>query len=70
VCVNLQHFEFINKQYHLAGISVNHRPDFGLYQQLIAKIAHALPELWGYVGIDLIETAAQIWVQGQPRSKK
>jgi predicted ATP-grasp superfamily ATP-dependent carboligase len=54
VCANLQHFEFINQQYHLTGIVVNHHPDFGLYQQLIDKIAQALPELWGYVGIDLI----------------
>ena len=55
VCANLQRFEFINQQYHLADIVVNHHPDLGLYQQLIDKIAQALPELWGYVGIDLIE---------------
>lgn len=62
VCVNLQRFEFINQQYHLADIVVNHHQDLGVYQQLIAKIAQALPELWGYVGIDLIETAEEIWV--------
>jgi len=54
VCANLQYFEFINQQYHLTDIVVNHHPDLGLYQQLIDKIAQALPELWGYVGIDLI----------------
>lgn len=62
VCANLQRFEFIDQQYHLAEIVVNHHPDLGLYQQLIDKIAQALPELWGYVGIDLIETAEQTWV--------
>jgi predicted ATP-grasp superfamily ATP-dependent carboligase len=65
ICVNLQRFEFINRQYHLADIVVNHHPDLGLYQQLIDKIASAMPGLWGYVGIDLIETAdsaTQTWV--------
>lgn len=62
ICANLQRFEFINRQYHLAEIAVNHHPDSGEYQQLIDKIALALPELWGYAGIDLIETAEQTWV--------
>jgi predicted ATP-grasp superfamily ATP-dependent carboligase len=62
VCANLQRFELINRQYRLADIVVNHHQDLSSYQQLIDKIAHALPELWGYVGIDLIETAAQTWV--------
>ncbi len=62
VCANLQRFELINKQYQLADIVVNHHQDLGDYQAVITKIAQALPELWGYVGIDLIETAAQTWV--------
>ena len=62
VCANLQQFEFINQQYHLSEIVVNHHPDLGAYQQLVDKIALAFPELWGYVGIDLIETAEQLWV--------
>jgi predicted ATP-grasp superfamily ATP-dependent carboligase len=61
VCANLQRFEFINRQYHLAEIVVNHQPDHGLYQSVINKIALALPELWGYVGIDLIEND-RLWV--------
>jgi predicted ATP-grasp superfamily ATP-dependent carboligase len=61
VCANLQRFEFINQQYHLAEIVVNHHSDPGLYQSVIDKIALALPELWGYVGIDLIEND-QTWV--------
>lgn len=59
MCANLQHFDFINRQYHLAEIVVNHHTDTGVYQPLINGIACALPELWGYVGIDLIETAGQ-----------
>jgi predicted ATP-grasp superfamily ATP-dependent carboligase len=35
----------------------NRYPD--VYQNLIDQIAKALPELWGYIGIDLIETAEQ-----------
>jgi predicted ATP-grasp superfamily ATP-dependent carboligase len=62
VCVNLQRFALINRQYHLADIVVNHHSDLGSYQQLIDKIARALPELWGYVGVDLIETVEQTWV--------
>jgi predicted ATP-grasp superfamily ATP-dependent carboligase len=62
VCTNLQRFEFISQQYHLADIVVNHHPDLGLYQPLIDKIARSLPELWGYVGIDLIETVGQTWL--------
>gem|GEM_PF-109061 len=56
VSANLQRFELIQQQYHLTGIVVNHHPDLGRYQPLIDKIARALPELWGYVGIDLIES--------------
>jgi predicted ATP-grasp superfamily ATP-dependent carboligase len=61
VCVNLQRFEVVNGQYHLTDIVVNHHRDPGSYRQLITKIASALPELWGYVGIDLIENT-QTWV--------
>lgn len=61
ICANLQRFDLVNQQYHLTNIVVNHRPDPGSYQQLITKIASVLPELWGYVGIDLIEND-QTWV--------
>jgi predicted ATP-grasp superfamily ATP-dependent carboligase len=61
VCANLQRFEFFNQQYQLAGIVVNHHPDPGLYQPLVDKVAQALPELWGYGGIDLIAND-QTWV--------
>lgn len=67
VCANLQRFEFINRQYHLAEIVINHHPDLGPYQQLIDKIACALPELWGYVGIDLIENDRTSVLEINPR---
>lgn len=67
VCANLQRFEQVNGQYHLADIVVNHHPDPGSYQQLIAKIAAALPELWGYVGIDLIENKDSLVLEINPR---
>jgi len=60
--VNLQRFKIVNKQYQLVDIIVNHNPDRSLYQRLVDTIACALPDLWGYAGIDLIETAEQILV--------
>jgi predicted ATP-grasp superfamily ATP-dependent carboligase len=62
VCVNLQQFDIINQQYHLSTIIVNHHSDLSMYQLLVDNIAYALPELWGYVGIDLIETPEQLFV--------
>ncbi|MDP2902067.1 MAG: ATP-grasp domain-containing protein [Methylovulum sp.] len=60
--VNLQRFKVVNKQYQLVEITVNSNPDQCLYQNLAEDIARALPDLWGYVGIDLIETAGQTFV--------
>ncbi|KAF3977418.1 MAG: ATP-grasp domain-containing protein [Methylococcales symbiont of Iophon sp. n. MRB-2018] len=40
-------------------VNISHNRQ-GWYQQLIAKVAKALPGLWGYVGIDIIQT-----VQGE-----
>ena len=62
LCVNLQQFNIINRQYHLSKIIVNHQSDSGRYQDLVDILANALPELWGYVGIDLIETSEQLFV--------
>jgi predicted ATP-grasp superfamily ATP-dependent carboligase len=62
LCANRQHFDLINKQYHLVGITVNFTPDISKYQNLLNEVAKAMPELWGYVGIDLIETLGQILV--------
>jgi tyramine---L-glutamate ligase len=62
VCANLQQFDIINQQYHLSKIIVNLDSDLSGYQGLVNTIAHALPELWGYAGIDLIETPDGILV--------
>jgi predicted ATP-grasp superfamily ATP-dependent carboligase len=62
LCTNLQQFNIINQQYHLSKVIVNHYSDLSVYQNLVDNIAHALPELWGYAGIDLIETPEQLLV--------
>jgi predicted ATP-grasp superfamily ATP-dependent carboligase len=62
VCANLQHFNIINRQYQLSKIIVNFHADLNVYQNLVDTIARALPELWGYAGIDLIETLEQLFV--------
>lgn len=57
---NQQQIQLKQQQFNLSACLVNipnHYPEF--YQNLIDKIAKALPELWGYVGIDLIETVEQ-----------
>jgi predicted ATP-grasp superfamily ATP-dependent carboligase len=60
--VNLQHFELIAGQYRLQAITVNYTDNLARYESLVAELARAFPELWGYVGIDLIETPKQILV--------
>jgi tyramine---L-glutamate ligase len=62
MCANRQQFAIINKQYHLTGITVNFTSDISRYQALVNDVATAMPDLWGYVGIDLIETPSQILV--------
>ena len=62
LCANRQHFELINKQYHLTGITVNFQSDISNYLNLVNDVAKAMPNLWGHVGIDLIEKAEQILV--------
>ncbi|MFZ2726308.1 MAG: ATP-grasp domain-containing protein [Methylococcaceae bacterium] len=62
LCVNEQHFKIINNAYQLKSISVNSIAKAKHYEQLLAQIATAFPELWGYVGIDLIETDNAIFV--------
>jgi predicted ATP-grasp superfamily ATP-dependent carboligase len=62
LCANLQGFELIDNQYHLLQIDVNHNSDVNRYLELVKAIAKAFPELWGYAGIDLIETTEEIKV--------
>jgi predicted ATP-grasp superfamily ATP-dependent carboligase len=62
LCANRQQFDIINKQYHLTGITVNFTSDTSLYQDLVNDVAKAMPDLWGYAGIDLIITPDQLFV--------
>ncbi len=62
LCANLQQFDITGRQYSLSKIIVNYDSEISVYQDLVADIARALPELWGYAGIDLIETPEQQFV--------
>ena len=62
LCANRQHFRLINKRYHLTGITVNFTSELSGYMPLVNTLANAMPRLWGYVGIDLIETETEILV--------
>ncbi|MGR8979758.1 MAG: ATP-grasp domain-containing protein [Gammaproteobacteria bacterium] len=57
--VNLQKFNIVNNQYRLSEIIVNYSSELSSYQSLADGIAIAVPGLWGYAGIDLIETPDQ-----------
>jgi tyramine---L-glutamate ligase len=60
--INEQHFKIVNRQYHLTKIVVNCNSDFKAYEAIVSKIAKVFPGLWGYAGIDLIETPEEIKV--------
>ena len=62
LCVNLQQFEIENQQCVLKNIEVNHKQDDGRYQKLVSQIAKAFPDLFGYVGVDLIENETACFV--------
>lgn len=53
---NRQRIERRNEAFFLAGCRVNALPDAdGRWQALASGVAKALPELWGYAGVDLIQ---------------
>ncbi|PPD19445.1 MAG: ATP-dependent carboxylate-amine ligase [Methylomonas sp.] len=53
--VNRQHVVIEQGRFRLDGCDVNCVPRHD-YNHLVARIAQAMPGLWGYVGIDLIES--------------
>jgi predicted ATP-grasp superfamily ATP-dependent carboligase len=55
--INQQQIQIIDNRFVLNGCLVNissHRPEF--YQQVVSQVAAAIPGLWGYIGIDLLDT--------------
>jgi predicted ATP-grasp superfamily ATP-dependent carboligase len=57
LCCNQQKVKIVANRFVLQACVVNMaNPRRDFYLQLIEKVAVALPALWGYVGIDLIET--------------
>lgn len=62
LCVNLQVFEMKKQFVELKNIAVNFKQDDGRYQKLASQIANAFPDLFGYVGIDLIENETDCFV--------
>jgi len=57
ICCNQQHISLIDNQFQLNACTVNVKQEKRVdYQALCSQIAQAIPELWGYIGIDLIET--------------
>ena len=57
ICCNRQQIAIVDHGFQLTGCVVNTgNENFGFYQQLVSNIAAAIPGLWGYVGIDLLET--------------
>lgn len=60
ICCNQQQIQLVDNRFLLTGCLVNVSNDkLEYYRQLVDQVAAAIPGLWGYAGIDLLETAAQ-----------
>jgi predicted ATP-grasp superfamily ATP-dependent carboligase len=58
LCCNRQRMQVVDGRLALTGLQVNAWPDTeGRLTGLAARIADAVPSLWGYVGVDLVLTA-------------
>lgn len=60
--VNRQLLTIEEQRFKLIGCEVNCELDKTAFQTLINQIAQAFPDLWGYVGIDLIQQDQQLVV--------
>jgi predicted ATP-grasp superfamily ATP-dependent carboligase len=61
--VNRQHIQQLGHIFRLNGCSVNViRDENGIFSGVIRQIAAAIPELWGYNGVDLIRNTEGIHV--------
>ena len=59
ICCNEQQMKIEQQQFVLSACRVNVQTEnFQQYQQLCQSIAVAIPQLFGYIGIDFIETEA------------
>lgn len=61
LCVNRQQIQLKNQQFRLLACEVNCQAT-APYQAVVKQIAAALPDLYGYVGIDLIQQNKKLWV--------
>lgn len=60
LCHNQQEIEEVNGYFNLTACLVNQTSSYmAYYRDLVQQIATAIPGLWGYIGIDLIETTQQ-----------
>lgn len=60
LCCNQQQVVIANNRFNLQACRVNvsnHRKAY--YQTVIGQVADAIPGLWGYIGIDMIESVDQ-----------
>ncbi|TCJ11888.1 ATP-grasp domain-containing protein [Parasulfuritortus cantonensis] len=58
LAVNRQHVAVLAGRFQATGVTVNALPDpEGAYQRIAAAVAESLPDLWGYVGVDLVAAA-------------
>ena len=59
---NEQHIEITAGRFELLACKVNVQADADACKQIIGRIAMAMPQLWGYAGIDIIESDTGYWV--------
>lgn len=68
LCINRQHLQLKNQQFKLlsceVNISIENKHDF---EKLLNKIAKTFPDLFGYVGVDLILSDKLYIVEINPR---
>jgi tyramine---L-glutamate ligase len=62
ICVNTQVIKIDCGEFKLVKCLVNSDVQTTVHQNLVDRIAMAFPELWGYVGIDLIEQGSELYV--------
>ncbi|MDD4915758.1 MAG: ATP-grasp domain-containing protein [Methylococcales bacterium] len=57
LCCNRQQIRVVDNRFKLEGCLVNVASEHqAFYRQLVNQVAAAMPDLWGYIGIDLLET--------------